>query len=875
MTKFLPTLLLICLCAVIASSIQAQTPGYNWIKPANGTGSDAARDVVISKDNYLYTCGNFSSPTLQLGAISLTNAGSNDIYVAKYDTAGTIIWAKKYGSTGSDVVQSITTDSLNNVYITGSCTGAVSFGALNFTGGNYVLKLSNLGNEVWVINPATNATISDIAADPAGKTVVCGYFNAGAVTIGTQSVTTTASDDGFIAAFDANGNFSWYRQVYSTKTSGSNYNLSDKCFTVTVSASGLIAIGGEFDGNDKLFFSSNTVSDSAATNMVTDPQRGNCPVAGYAAALNMSNVFLWAKDNISSINSGRYWSTVHHIAVTPGNEVYVSATNLSRSSTTSFDISLIVKYNSNGVIQWSAGPPSQFLNYIGIGNRQPALAVDNNLVYITEKELSSVANNANESRIHCYNGNGVLQWSSAYTGNAFGPVSLSSLTALAASKNVYATGTLLSTNFANLTTTYSGNGDGYLAKLDYYVAPLLPLVIAPSPPDQAICAGGSVQLAAGVAVSGGLWPYTYNWTPNAAVNNATLLNPTASPTVSTNYILTVTDAAGNTKKDTVLVTVRAPLTKPSIQFVLGAPYPQSSVDTLVCVSSETNVNYQWRKQDGSIVGSAAKLLVQKGSWGKYTVTISTTTTGCASNTSDLFYHNVLEANAGPDTAICAGQSIALGTTPAYFGQPSGPLNYYWQQNDGFGFYTFDLTAHPVVTPTINRTYVLTVSDLSTKYFLPDTVRVTVVAAPNIGADTLLYHNCYLETTNLLPLYNTTGLTALWNTGTPTVAPPGNYRLIASNVTGCADTAFVTIKLEVATWTGTISNNWHTAGNWNINKVPTSLTHVIINSGTPNNCVISTANATAASVQLRNGAVLSTSNGMTITVTGNCAVLPPN
>jgi hypothetical protein len=51
--------------------------------------------------------------------------------------------------------------------------------------------------------------------------------------------------------------------------------------------------------------------------------------------------------------------------------------------------------------------------------------------------------------------------------------------------------------------------------------------------------------------------------------------------------------------------------------------------------------------------------------------------------------------------------------------------------------------------------------------------------------------------------------------------------------------------------------------------------VIINSGTPNNCVISTTNAIAASVQLRNGATLSTSNGMTITVTGNCAVLPPN
>jgi hypothetical protein len=57
-------------------------------------------------------------------------------------------------------------------------------------------------------------------------------------------------------------------------------------------------------------------------------------------------------------------------------------------------------------------------------------------------------------------------------------------------------------------------------------------------------------------------------------------------------------------------------------------------------------------------------------------------------------------------------------------------------------------------------------------------------------------------------------------------------------------------------------------------VPNALTHVIVNSGTPNNCVISTANAIAASVQLRNGAVLTMGNGMTITIAGNCAVLPP-
>ncbi len=871
MDRFLPTLLFICLSTVIAGSILAQTPGYNWIKPANGTGSDAARDVVISKDNYLYTCGNFSSPTLQLGGLSLTNAGSNDIYIAKYDTAGAIIWAKNYGGSGSDAVQSITTDSLNNIYIAGSCSGPVSFGALNFAGGNYVLKLTGSGSEVWVITPAVNAIITDIAADPAGKTVVCGYFNSGTVTLGNQSVTTNAGDDGFLAAFDANGAFNWYRQVYSTRTAGTSYNLLDKCITVTVSASGLIAVAGEFAGNDKLFFRNNTVADSISPNMVVDPQRGICPVAAFAAGLNISNVFLWAKDDANGINSGRYWSTSHHIAVTPGNDVYISATSLSRSSTTSFDNSFVVKYSSSGVKQWTTGPASQFLQYIAIGSRQPALAVHNNLVYLVEKELSNISLYDGESRIHCYNSSGSLQWSSAYTGIATGPVSKSDITALAARRNVYAAGSLQSNSFANLTTTYTGNGDGYLARLDYYVAPAPPLVLSSPLLDQTICPGGTVTLATGRSVSGGVQPYTYSWSPATGLSNAATLDPTAAPAATTNYILTVTDGAGSILRDTALITVRPPLAKPVVQL-LPAIAPLI-YDTLVCISPETGLSYMWNNQP-TANGPRYLIFNSSSSAGTYYVRTTLPIPGCVA-VSDLFYYRMIKANAGKDTTVCAGQSLTLGGTPPHFGTAGANLRYLWFSPAAGYFGSYTTNPYITITPTVTADYFMFVTDDADNNQISDTVRITVNPQPNLGPDTLLYHNCYLETTNLLPLYNTTGLTATWSTATPTVAAPGLYRLAVNNAGGCRDTAFAHIKLEVAAWTGTLSSDWHTAGNWNSNKVPGLLTHVIINSGTPNNCIISTANATAASVQLRNGATLSASNGMTIAVTGNCAVLPPN
>ena len=160
----------------------------------------------------------------------------------------------------------------------------------------------------------------------------------------------------------------------------------------------------------------------------------------------------------------------------------------------------------------------------------------------------------------------------------------------------------------------------------------------------------------------------------------------------------------------------------------------------------------------------------------------------------------------------------------------------------------------------------------------DTAAVTVTSNPSpaLGPDTTVYLLCPGQTSNLLLLYNTTGLTsAIWNTASVTAAVPGVYRLIGINSFGCPDTAYATIKLEVATWVGGSSNNWHNPANWTINKVPTDQTHVIIPAGTANPCTLSTANGLAASIQVKTGAVMNTTNNRQLIISQQCATLPPN
>ena len=154
-------------------------------------------------------------------------------------------------------------------------------------------------------------------------------------------------------------------------------------------------------------------------------------------------------------------------------------------------------------------------------------------------------------------------------------------------------------------------------------------------------------------------------------------------------------------------------------------------------------------------------------------------------------------------------------------------------------------------------------------YSPYTVR------PKLGNDTTVYIICDNETYNLNPLYasKTNGFSTAWTAPIPTAAPLGNWRLIATSYFGFTDTAFATVKQDIATWTGTVSNDWHNAANWNFGKVPDSITHVIIPTATPNPCLISTADAYAASVQVRAAGNFDIILPRKLLISGKCGALP--
>ncbi len=71
-----------------------------------------------------------------------------------------------------------------------------------------------------------------------------------------------------------------------------------------------------------------------------------------------------------------------------------------------------------------------------------------------------------------------------------------------------------------------------------------PTVEIANGPFYACAGGGGEQINLFIDTAGGVPPFTYAWTPAAGLNDATLASPTASPSVTTTYTVTVSDANG-------------------------------------------------------------------------------------------------------------------------------------------------------------------------------------------------------------------------------------------------------------------------------------------------------------------------------------------
>lgn len=114
----------------------SQSKSWQWSRQLGSTGDDASVGVDVTADGYYaYTAGHFEGtmeiPTTPLS--KLDSKGGKDVFVAKYDANGNILWAVQEGGYKDDRALALVTDPAGNVYVTGYQQQGAEFGTQTLT----------------------------------------------------------------------------------------------------------------------------------------------------------------------------------------------------------------------------------------------------------------------------------------------------------------------------------------------------------------------------------------------------------------------------------------------------------------------------------------------------------------------------------------------------------------------------------------------------------------------------------------------------------------------------------------------------------------------------------------------------------------------
>ena len=105
---------------------------------------------------FVYATGAFASPSIIFGNYTLTNTGALDIYIVKYDPSLNVVWAKSAGGKSDDVPSDIATNSNGDAFVIGNfASPSLTFGRItliNTTSGyedTFIAKYAPDGSVPW------------------------------------------------------------------------------------------------------------------------------------------------------------------------------------------------------------------------------------------------------------------------------------------------------------------------------------------------------------------------------------------------------------------------------------------------------------------------------------------------------------------------------------------------------------------------------------------------------------------------------------------------------------------------------------------------------------------------------------------------------
>ncbi|MFH1322201.1 MAG: SBBP repeat-containing protein [Bacteroidota bacterium] len=517
---------------------------WTWAKGGGGDTTDMGYDVATDLSGNIYITGSFMSDTIVIGTDTLISNGDYDVFLAKYDDDGNVLWARSFGGSDTDNGLNVSPDTLGNVYVTGYFKDSIFFAADTLVSAGhfdvFLVKFDVTGNPLWGVKGGGTGEERSMAisVDASGNVYITGKFFSPTSAFGSEVITNTdgggSTDDIFVVKYDQAGNIIWAKSAGGTSF--------DRSFDIAADVFGNVYITGWFNSTT-MTFDTTTLNNNGFFDFY---------ILKYDSAGNEK----WAKNAGGNMEDEGFG-----IITDPSGYIYVTG-NFHSASITFDTITLtsygdrdmfIVKYDSSGSVVWAknAGGNGQ--------DRGEEVAIDKsgNVIiagwfFSVDMVLASdTMINYGERDIFVakYDSSGNIIWGKTAGGSL---MDIGNSITVDTSGNIYVGGYYYTTNLTFGTNITNNNGDR-----DYFLAKISECSLVVSLNDVSFCEGDSNIIDAG-AGSG----YSYLWSTGDSTQTITV-------TVSGTYTLTVTDGNGCQGSGSVNVTV-------------NPTYSTNTSDTTIC-----------------------------------------------------------------------------------------------------------------------------------------------------------------------------------------------------------------------------------------------------------------------------------------------------
>lgn len=540
---------------MFVSQLDAATGNVNWMKQAvaSQSGSNVAQGtgIAVFGNNEIYVSGTFNG-TVSFGNLVKTSVGYYDAYLVKYNSNGQEQWIQTGGGLGQTSFAYLTTDKVGNIYAGGVYQNKLYVGTDTFNNvyKSMLVKYDAAGNYKWARSSGGNYQTGGVSK--------LAHDNQNNIyVLGLFAVNNGNISWGANSLTNTTGNYITYLAKYDTsgnaiwlKSPGGSFNAYNNP-------------GIDFDAADNFYLTGAFFGIATfGTTILNSTVNGNTEDI-YVAKFDYQANSLWAKQV-----TGSYGEQAGDIATDPLGDVFITGNCRAGNANVDvfFDtIKISIPSNQKHAITAKIGPVPATIN-AAFSHNDSTICAGSSLAFTDQSTGSPTS------------------WNWTFTGGTPSNSSAQNPTVTYASSGTYDVKLVVN----------NASGKDSVTKTGYVIvhpSPVLDLTAS----DTLLCSGDSTQ----VCVTGSFTSYIWN---TGSTGTCTFAKDAGG------YWLTVTDANGcSAVSDHQEISV-FPI--PSISIVVQG-------DTL---SSYNATSYQWYFNDAPIAGATSPVYVAQQS-GEYSLRV--------------------------------------------------------------------------------------------------------------------------------------------------------------------------------------------------------------------------------------------------------------